>query len=288
METVAFQMLGRLYSGNSIIKKDFFALLPVIPFIINAHIRMMNIATKYIHTPTQRLSPKNAPAKRAITGSLAPQGIKGARRAVALRSRSLRIVLHAITPGIAQPVPITKGITDLPESPTFLKMGSRTTVALAIYPQSSSKAIRKYITITNGRKPTTAPTPPIIPSTMIDASKGLAFSMSLDTHSPNISIKVTSPGTVSSFAFPSLRINPSAIHVPSQDCEIWNTRNITTANIGRPTHLLVSTASILSCLFLFLVKTVLSSTSFTMQLTNSKRFLSAISTVSLFERSMCF
>ena len=38
----------------------------------------------------------------------------------------------AITPGTAQPVPTTKGITDFPESPTFLKMGSRTTVARAI------------------------------------------------------------------------------------------------------------------------------------------------------------
>ena len=32
-----------------------------------------------------------------------------------------------ITPGMAQPVPMTKGITDLPERPTFLKMGSSTT-----------------------------------------------------------------------------------------------------------------------------------------------------------------
>ena len=66
--------------------------------------------------------------------------------------------------GIPQPVPIIIGITDFPERPTFLKMGSSTTVALAIYPQSSSNAIRKYITITSGRNPTTAPTPPMIPS----------------------------------------------------------------------------------------------------------------------------
>ena len=72
------------------------------------------------------------PAKSEITGSFAPQGIKGAIIAVALRSLSLRMVLQAITPGIAHPVPTTKGMTDLPERPTFLKIGSSTTVARAM------------------------------------------------------------------------------------------------------------------------------------------------------------
>ena len=88
--------------------------------------------TKYIRVPTQDASLKNAPANRAMTGSLAPQGIKGVSMAVALRSRSDRMVRAAITPGMAQPVPMTKGMTDLPERPTFLKMGSSTTVARAI------------------------------------------------------------------------------------------------------------------------------------------------------------
>ena len=57
---------------------------------------------------------------------------EGASIAVALRSRSFLIVRQAITPGIAHPVPITKGITDLPESPTFLNMGSRTTETRAM------------------------------------------------------------------------------------------------------------------------------------------------------------
>ena len=129
----------------------------------------MAIPAKYIDAPTHAESAKNAPANRDITGSFAPQGIKGASIAVALRSRSSRIVRQAITPGIAHPVPIMKGITDLPESPTFLKMGSSTTVALAIYPQSSSSAMRKYITITRGKNPTIAINPPMIPSTSIDA-----------------------------------------------------------------------------------------------------------------------
>ena len=88
--------------------------------------------TKYIRVPTQLASPKNTPANRAITGSLAPQGMKGVSIAVARRSRSLRMVRQAMMPGMAQPVEMTKGITLLPERPTFLKMGSRTTVARAI------------------------------------------------------------------------------------------------------------------------------------------------------------
>ena len=49
--------------------------------------------------------------------------------AVARRSRSLRMVRLAMMPGTAQPVVMTKGMTDLPDRPTFLKMGSSTTAA---------------------------------------------------------------------------------------------------------------------------------------------------------------
>ena len=137
-----------------------------------------------------------------------------------------------------------KGITDLPESPTFLKIGSRTTVARAIYPQSSSKEMRKYITITRGRNPTTALTPPIIPSvrSALKNSFASAFSKAEATHSLNISIRVTRPGIVKPFS----NSMPSAIHAPSQAWLIWNTRNITTAKMGIPSHLLVSTSSTLS------------------------------------------
>ena len=106
--------------------------------------------------------------------------------------------------------------------------------------------MRKYITITRGRKPTTAPTPPMIPSTIIDLSRGAAFAISPSTHAPSHSMRVTSPGITSSFSFPSLKVKPSAIQAPSQDWDIWNTRNITTAKIGRPAHLFVRMASISS------------------------------------------
>ena len=99
--------------------------------------------------------------------------------AVVLLCLSFFIVLVAITPGIAQPVPITIGIIDFPDSPTFLKNLSITTATLAIYPQSSSKAKRKNSTMISGKKPTTAPTPPIIPSSRIAAKRG-------DTSSPSM------------------------------------------------------------------------------------------------------
>ena len=165
MESVARFRLGILYSGSSIIKKDLRYLYPVIFFTSNAPRKISRIPTRYMVGPTHEASAKNAPANNAITGSFAPQGMNGVSIAVALLSLSLRIVRQAIIPGIAHPVPITIGMTDFPESPTLLKIGSRTTVARAIYPQSSKRAIRKYITITSGRKPTTAPTPPMIPST---------------------------------------------------------------------------------------------------------------------------
>ena len=88
--------------------------------------------TKYIIVPTQLAFGKKAPLNRAITGSLAPHGMNGVNMAVARRSRSLRMVRQAMIPGIAQPVPITKGMTDLPDRPTFLKIGSSTMVARAI------------------------------------------------------------------------------------------------------------------------------------------------------------
>ena len=140
---------------------------PVIKLTSQAPIKMIRMPTKYISVPTQAAPSKNAPAKSEITGSFAPQGIKGASITVARLSRSLRMVRAAITPGTAQPVPTTNGMTDLPERPTFLKMGSSTTVARAIYPQSSRSAMRKYMTMTSGKNPTTAPTPPMMPSTTI-------------------------------------------------------------------------------------------------------------------------
>ena len=230
--------------------------------------------TKYIIAPTQGESPKNTPAKSAITGSFAPQGINGVSIAVALRSLSFLMVLQAITPGIEQPVPITKGIIDLPDKPTFLNIGSKTTDARAIYPQSSSNAIKKYITITSGKKPITAITPPRTPSTSIDAqipSSPDSFASAFATKPCPASNQPT---------------KVSAIHGPNHACEMPKTKNITTAKIGRPNQRFVKTSSILSWKLVSFVNTLRSSTSLTILFTNSKRFLSAVSTIDLSLKSI--
>ena len=92
IESTARFRLGILYSGSSIIKNDFLNLYPVTLFTSNAPKKINTIPTRYMAGPTHRASEKNAPANRAITGSFAPQGIKGVSIAVALRSLSLRMV----------------------------------------------------------------------------------------------------------------------------------------------------------------------------------------------------
>ena len=114
------------------IKNDFLYFCPVIFLTSRAPRSTNRIPTRYIVAETHQASAKNAPANNAITGIFAPHGINGVSIAVVRRSLSLRMVRQAITPGIAHPVPITMGMIDLPESPTLLKIGSSTTVALAI------------------------------------------------------------------------------------------------------------------------------------------------------------
>ena len=185
-------------------KKDFLNLAAVIALMRRAPSSTSAIPPIYATKLTHLDSGKNAPAKRAITGSLAPHGIKVASIAVALFSLLLRIVRQAIIAGIPHPVPMIIGITDLPDRPTLLNIGSRTTVALDIYPQSSRSAMRKYITITSGRNPTTAPTPPIIPSTRRALRSGFASASLSPAHPWKVSIQPTSI---------------SASHVPTVVCD---------------------------------------------------------------------
>jgi len=75
--------------------------------------------TKYALHATHPALSKKAPAIKAIIGSFAPQGIKVVVMIVILRSRSLSIVLDAITPGTPHPLPISIGMNDFPESPNL-------------------------------------------------------------------------------------------------------------------------------------------------------------------------
>ncbi len=64
------------------------------------------------------------PAMSAITGSLAPHGIKVVVMIVILRSLSLSIVRDAIMPGTPHPLLISIGINDLPDKPDLRKIRS--------------------------------------------------------------------------------------------------------------------------------------------------------------------
>ena len=88
--------------------------------------------TKYALVATHAEPPKIAPATMAIKGTFAPQGIKVVVIIVILRSRSFSIVLDAMIPGMPQPVPISIGMKDLPDSPNLRKIRSSTNAIRAI------------------------------------------------------------------------------------------------------------------------------------------------------------
>ena len=92
------------------------------------------------------------------------QLIKGVRRIVILRSRSLGSVLVDITAGTVQPKPINSGTILRPESPSLRSSLSITKATLAIYPLSSSKERKKNNVTIIGRKLKTLPTPAKMPS----------------------------------------------------------------------------------------------------------------------------
>ena len=114
-------MLGALYSGSSMMKKDFLYLCPVICLISKAPKKISAMPVKYISQLTQAAPPKNTPPKSAITGILAPQGIHVVSMAVARLSLSSLIVRQAMMPGMPQPVLMMIGIIDLPERPYSLE-----------------------------------------------------------------------------------------------------------------------------------------------------------------------
>ena len=61
-----------------------------------------------------------------MIGSLAPQGMNVVVMTVMRRSRSFSMVRDAMIPGIPQPVPMSMGMKDLPDSPNLRKTRSMT------------------------------------------------------------------------------------------------------------------------------------------------------------------
>ena len=126
---------------------------------------MAAIPTSQALYDTHHALSNNAPAISAIIGSFAPHGINVVVIIVILRSLSLSIVLDAIIPGTPHPLPINIGINDFPERPNLRKILSIINATLAIYPHDSRNARNINNISICGTKPSTAPTPPIIPST---------------------------------------------------------------------------------------------------------------------------
>ena len=112
---------------------------------------------------------------------------------VANLSLGFRRVLAAIMPGTAHPPMIPpetiSGTIELPCSPNFLKTLSMRKAILAMYPESSSRAMKKNMKAISGTKPTTPPTPSMTPLTIIDLRKpaGRPLQAMLWSHSKKLS-----------------------------------------------------------------------------------------------------
>ena len=140
IERRIFPTVGHLYEGSSITNgagspANIFVFLSIIP-----EITIAATPIKYALGATHNALPKSAEAISPIIGTFAPHGINVVVIIVILRSRSFSIVREAIIPGTPQPVPISIGIKDLPESPNFLNILSITNAIRAIYPQLSRNA----------------------------------------------------------------------------------------------------------------------------------------------------
>ena len=101
IEPHALFKLGNLYSGSSIIKKDFLYFCPVIFFTSKAPSKTKRIPTRYIVAETHHASAKNAPAKRAITGILRSTWHKWCKHRCGTTFSFVTDCTASHTPGIA-------------------------------------------------------------------------------------------------------------------------------------------------------------------------------------------
>ncbi len=151
---------------------------------------MAIMPTKYALGATHQASLKSAPAISAMMGILAPQGIKVVVIIVILRSRWFSMVREAMMPGTPQPVPMSMGINDLPESLNLRKIRSIIKAMRAMYPQDSRNARKINRTNICGTNPRTAPTPATIPSRIRPFSKS---AVPMDSRKPSTAGGIISP-----------------------------------------------------------------------------------------------
>ena len=101
-----------------------------------------------------------------MMGSFALHGTNVVVMAVMRLVCSSSMVLEPMMAGTPHPIPMTTGITVLPESPKRQNRRSRRYATLDMYPHSSSMDRQRNSTMICGRNPRTANTPAMIPSTM--------------------------------------------------------------------------------------------------------------------------
>ncbi len=149
------------------------------------------IPVKYALGATHDAPSNSAPAISAMIGSFAPHGMNVVVMTVIFRSRSFSIVREAMIPGTPHPVPISIGMNDLPDRPNLRNIRSMINAILAIYPHASKNARKMNSTNICGTNPSTAPTPPTMPSSINPCSQSAqliltrTFSMAGGMISPN-------------------------------------------------------------------------------------------------------
>ena len=87
-------------------------------------LEIVDLTEKFMGDNFTKEAYEGAPAMRPMMGSFAPQGMKVVVMIVILRSRSFSMVRDAMTPGTPQPVPMSIGMKDFPESPNLRKIRS--------------------------------------------------------------------------------------------------------------------------------------------------------------------
>ncbi len=187
-----FCTTGAWYAGNSITKEAGLPAKGFVFFKIMPDTMTANTPIKYAEVAIHAFPLNNAPAINPTMGIFAPQGIKQVVMMVIFLSLSCSMVRDAITPGIPQPVDTSMGMKLLPERPNFLKILSMMKAIRDIYPTSSKMARNTNKMSIWGTNPSTAPTPPTMPSATRLTSQGATamFCKSVVTpgtiHSPKI------------------------------------------------------------------------------------------------------
>ena len=165
-------------------------------------------------------------------GSFALQLINGVSKIVIFLSRADGSVLEAIMPGTEHPSPISSGTMLRPERPIFLSSLSVTNATLARYPLSSSIDRKKNSMTIIGRKLSTEPTPPNIPSTTSERTAPLTFHLS--NAAPTLSDSAPMPAS-----------SHSCRGAPSTSIVSHITKAMITRKIGSAVHFPVRIWSIL-------------------------------------------